>query len=313
MGDKGTFWLPEQASTLAPEIDGLFYFVFWISLLLFVGVVGAMAYFAFKYRTRDGREHTPAPLDEHKAMEAAWIVIPLILSLLVFTWGFKAYLKQNVSPPNAYPIQVRATSWAWNFTYPNGTSIGTELHVPVDRPIKLTMSSTDVLHSFFVPSFRVKFDVLPNRYTSVWFQATETGQYDIFCTEYCGTGHAGMLGKVIVHTQKEFDDWLQESGRGDMSLEEYGEVVFNQQNCQVCHTVDGSPGVGPTLRGLFGSEEQLEDGSAVTVDENYLRESIVSPGEKIVSGFPPAMPATYSTLPAEQIDALVAYIKSLAN
>ncbi len=313
MGDKGTVWLPEQASTLAAEIDGLFYFVYWISVILFVGVIGAMIYFAFKYRSRDGREHTPAPLPEHKAMEAAWIVIPLILCLLVFTWGFKAFLKQNIPPPNAYPIQVRASSWAWNFTYPNGTSIGTELHVPVDRPVKLTMSSEDVLHSFFVPSFRVKYDVLPNRYTSVWFEATEVGEYDILCTEYCGTGHSGMLGKVIVHTQKEFEEWLQSSGQGDMTPVEYGEVLFLQQNCQVCHSVDGTPGVGPSMQGLFGRNEQLDDGSSVLADASYIRESIVVPSAKIVAGYPPAMPATYASLQPEQLDALVAYIESLAN
>ncbi len=305
--------MPEQASKMAAEIDSLFYFVFWISVIFFVGVIGAMIYFAWKYRHRPGEEHIPDPLPEHKATEAAWIVIPLILVLLIFTWGFKAFLKLNMPPPNAYPIQVRASSWAWNFAYPNGTSIGTELHVPVGRAVKLTMSSDDVLHSFFVPAFRIKFDVLPNRYTSVWFEATQVGEYDIFCTEYCGTGHSGMLGKVIVHTEKEFNEWLQSSGQGDMTPEEYGQVLYTQQNCIVCHSVDGSPGVGPTLQGLYGRNEQLQDGSSVLADENYILQSIVEPNFQIVSGYPPAMPATYATLPAEQLDALVAYIKSLAN
>ena len=311
MGDKGTFWMPEQASALSPEIDSLFYFVFWASLILFVAVIGAMTYFAIRYRSRGDEEHTPRPLAEHKAVEVAWIVGPLILVLIVFTWGFKAYLKQNIAPADAYPIQVRASSWAWNFSYPNGTSVGTELRVPVNRPVKLTMSSDDVLHSFFVPSFRVKFDVLPNRYTSVWFEATEVGEFDIFCTEYCGTGHSAMLAKVIVQPEDEFNEWLATSGMGDMTPVEYGQVLFSQQNCAVCHSIDGTRGVGPSLKGILGRTEQFTDGTSLVADESYILESIVNPAARIVDTYPPAMPATYATLPQEQLDALVAYIASL--
>ena len=311
MGDKGTFWMPEQASTLASEIDGLFYFVFWISLILFVAVIGAMVYFVFRYRRRGDGEHIPAPLAERKVVEIAWIAGPLILCLLVFTWGFKAFLKQSIAPADAYQIQVRASSWAWNFTYPNGTSVGSELRVPVDRPVKLTMSSDDVLHSFFVPSFRVKFDVLPNRYTSVWFEATEVGEFDIFCTEYCGTGHSAMLAKVIVQSEEDFKAWVATSGMGDMTPVEYGAVLFSQQNCAVCHSIDGTRGVGPTLKGLLGRPEQFTDGTSLIADDNYILESIINPAAKIVDTYPPAMPATYSTLQPQQLDALVAYIKSL--
>ncbi len=311
MGDKGTFWMPEQASTLAPEIDGLFYFVFWISVILFVAVIGAMTYFAIRYRRRGDGEHEPAPLAEHKSVEVAWILGPLVLVLLVFTWGFRAYLKQNIAPADAYPIQVRASSWAWNFTYPNGSAIGMELRVPVDRPVKLTMSSDDVLHSFFVPSFRVKFDVLPNRYTSVWFEATEVGEFDIFCTEYCGTGHSAMNAKVIVQSQEEFDEWLASSGMGDMTPVEYGQVLFRQQNCVVCHSIDGTRAVGPSMKGILGRTTQFTDGTSLVADENYILESIVNPAARVVNTYPPAMPGTYASLPAEQLDALVAYLSSL--
>ena len=310
MGDNARVWMPDAASTIAPEIDSLFYFVIWTSTIIFVGVIGAMLYFTFRYR-RTAETHTPNPLPEHRLMEALWILTPLVLVMIVFTWGFKAYLRLNIAPKDSYQIQVLGKQWLWEFTYPNGVESAGELHVPVDRPVKLTMSSADVLHSFFVPAFRIKYDVLPNRYTSVWFQATKTGEFRIFCTEYCGTQHSAMLGKVVVHTETEFQEWLQTSGVGDMTPVEYGEVVFNQQNCVVCHSVDGSARVGPSLLRAFGKTESFEDGSSAVVDENYLRESILQPGARIVSGYPNAMPATYSTLRAEQVDALIAYIKSL--
>jgi cytochrome c oxidase subunit 2 len=315
MGEKGTLWLPEQASTLAPEIDALFYFVMWTSVVLFVGVIGAMLYFAYKYRRRDPAER-PELVEESKLVEISWIVIPTILVLIVFNWGFKTYVKMGVAPPDAYEVTVRAQQFYWEFEYPNGLVKNNQLHVPVGRPVKLKMSSTDVLHSFFVPAFRVKHDVLPNRYTSVWFEATETGTYQVFCTEYCGTQHSGMLAEVVVQTQDEFQSWLESGGGSyeDLSLPELGKVLYTDQQCQQCHSLDGSPKAGPTWEGLYGTKNhRMTDGSTVTVDENYLREAIVEPGAKIVEGYGNVMPASYSSLSERQVSALIEFMKQQSD
>lgn len=310
MGEKGTVWLPEGVSTLAPEIDSLFYFVYWVSVVLFLGVVFTMAYLAFRYRRRSPRE-IPVPVKENVLLEVAWITVPVILVLVVFNWGFKSFIALGVAPPDTYDIQVRGRQWLWEFEYPNGTIATNELRVPVDRPVRLMMSSTDVIHSFFVPVFRVKQDVVPNRYTSVWFEATRTGEFDLFCTEYCGTQHSGMLAKVMVLGQGEFDTWV-ESGGGDLEnlpLPEYGAMLYQQQACFTCHSTDGSVTIGPSFQGLFGSQRPLTDGQTVTADENYLRESILEPQAKLVQGFPPVMPASYSALNERQVSALIAFIQ----
>ncbi len=308
MGENGNVWLPEGASTLAPSIDSLFYFVLIVSTILFVGVVAAMAYFAIRYRRRNASD-IPSPVHESRLLEISWVVIPTILVLIVFSWGFRLYVEQGVAPPDSYKIQVQAKQWLWEFEYPNGAKAVNELRVPVDRPVQLTMSSADVIHSLFIPSFRVKYDVLPNRYTSVWFQATKTGEYDLFCTEYCGTQHSGMLAKVIVLTQDAFNEWLKTGGGNfeDMPLPEYGALLYEQQACVTCHSVDGTPKVGPTFKGLFGKNEQTESGS-ITADENYIRESIIEPQAHIVAGYPPVMPS-YASLDERQVSALIAFIQ----
>lgn len=304
--------LPDAASTLASEVDTLFNFVNVLSVLIFVGVIGAMFYFIVRYRHRRGTPHTPNPLKENIYVETGWILVPLILSMVIFTWGFKLYLKLNVVPANAYEVQVVAKQWLWEFTYPDGTKSTSELHVPVDTPVKLLMSSQDVLHSFFVPAFRIKFDVLPDRYTSVWFEATKEGEFSLQCTEYCGLQHSGMLGTVVVHSQRGFNEWLESSvDYSTLPPAEYGEILYNEQNCNACHTLDGTGAIAPSFQGLFGKTEQIDDGSSVLVDENYLRESIIDPGAQIVAGYQNAMPGIYGSLSAEQLDALIAFIKSV--
>ena len=305
-------WLPTDASTLAPEYDSLFYFVLWTSVIIFVGVVAAMVWFTYKYR-RQSPDERPELVEESKLMEISWVVIPTILVLIVFTWGFRAFIKFGVAPPDAYEITVRGQQWSWLYTYPNGVQ-SSELHVPVDRPVRLRMSSTDVLHSFAVPAFRIKQDVLPNRYSYLWFESTETGAFDIFCTEYCGTSHSDMGGKVIVQSQAEFNQWLEEAGTPeDMPLPQLGEPVYQQQGCQGCHSVDGSGGIGPTFQDLYGEERQFADGTSAVADENYLRSSILNPGENIVEGYQNIMPASYGSLSERELSGLVAYIKSLSD
>jgi cytochrome c oxidase subunit II len=307
---SGTFWLPEAASTLAPEIDSLFYFVYWASLILFIGVVGSIIYFLIRYRRRSP-EDRPEPVMEHKVLEAAWIIVPTILVLVLFNWGFRTYVRISVAPPDSYEIYVNAAQFLWQFEYPNGAISTNELVVPMDRPVRLIMSSQDVLHSFFVPAFRVKMDVLPNRYTSVWFQATRSGEFDIFCAEYCGTQHAGMLAKVTVLPQDEFNTWLETSGIDeDMPLPELGAVLYRQQACNVCHSVDGSRLIGPTFQGLFGSTRALTDGRSVVADENYLREAILDPRANTVVGYQDAMPATYTQLSERELAGLIEFIRA---
>lgn len=312
MNDQGTVWLPERASTLAGDVDALFYFVYWASAVLFIIVVAGIVFFAYKYRRRSAHDR-PALVKESKLLEISWVVIPLILVLVIFVWGFQLFIKMNVPPPDAYEIQVRGQQWIWQFEYPEGFTTTGELRVPTNRPVRLNMVSEDVLHSFFVPAFRVKQDVLPNRYTSLWFEATRAGEFQVFCTEYCGRAHWDMLAEVIAMPPDEFNEWLQTGGSQgeDMPLPEYGELLYTQQGCQACHSVDGSRLVGPTFQGLYGSTHGLEGGGTVEVDENYLRESILEPNAKIAEGYPPVMPASYSSLSERQVSALIAYIKEL--
>lgn len=242
-------------------------------------------------------------------------MLPTILVFIIFAWGFKGYLRLFIVPANAMEVKVTGQRWFWSFDYPEGVSTVNELVVPEDKPVKLLMSSTDVIHSFYVPNFRIKMDVLPNRYTIAWFQATDTGSYHLFCTEYCGTKHSEMIGKVRVLTQSEYADWLQR-GMGPapgQSLADYGEQLYTQKACVTCHSVDGRPGTGPTFLGKFGKTEQMVTGEMVLIDENYLRESILDPRARIVKGYEPVMPTYQGLLNDVQLDALIAYIKSLSK
>ncbi len=306
----GSFWLPDGASTLSSEIDSLFYFVTWASAILFIGVVVAIAYLAYRYRRRRGGP-APVRVKPNKMVEISWVVLPTILVLIVFNWGFRLFIEQSVAPPNAYEVYVRGAMWKWDFEYPTGAVTTNELHVPVDRPVRLVMSSADVLHSFFVPAFRVKQDVLPNRYSAVWFEATRVDTFQVFCTEYCGMGHAAMLASVITHSQGDFEAWLASAGVDeDTPLPELGAELYEQQSCFACHNLDGTPGgFGPTFAGLYGKTETFEDGSTVVVDDNYLRESIVEPGAKIVEGYATVPMTPYSGLSERELSALIAFIQ----
>jgi len=309
----GDFWLPEAASSIASEVDGLFIFVTTVSLILLAGVTGAILYFVYRYRRQHPGER-PAPVEESRALEVSWIVIPTILVLLVFNWGFKSYVKMNVAPSGSYEIQVRAQQWNFLFEYPNGVTSDT-LYVPRGEEVKMRMSSTDVLHGFYIPAFRVKYDILPNRYTSVWFKATEKGDYDLFCTEYCGTGHSDMDKVVRVVSRQRFQEWLESAATPkDIPLPKLGEQLYSQQGCQSCHSLDGSRKVGPSFQGLYGKKNHtMADGSSVTADENYLRQSILQPEQKIVQGYQNLMPGAYSSLSERQLTALIEFIKTQSD
>ncbi|MBO6574926.1 MAG: cytochrome c oxidase subunit II [Rhodothermales bacterium] len=309
MGENGTTWLPEAASTIAPEVDALFYFVLWTSVVMFIGVVVAMAYYGMKFRRRDP-SYVPPAHHESRLIETASIVIPTILVLIVFTWGFKVFIKMYAAPPDSYEITVRGKQWFWEYEYDNGVVVANEFYVPIGRPVKLNMSATDVLHSYFIPDFRVKHDVLPNRYTSLWFQVDEAGEYQVYCTEYCGTQHSAMLSTLVAVPQAEFDSWLANQNQ-DLPPAELGELLYTQYACNACHSTDGVAGVGPTFQGLYEAARPLADGSTVTADDNYLRQSILDPASQLVQGYGPVMPATYTSFSAKQLDGLIAYIKAL--
>lgn len=308
-------FLPPAKSTLAHETDTLFWFVHLSSLVLTIGLIAVIVYFVYKYRRTSEDEVTPVITHNNK-LEVTWSVIPLILVMVIFGWGYKVYMDQQTIPDDAYEVQVTAQQWLWQFKYPNGAMSTGKLHVPADRPVKLIMSSKDVIHSFYVPAFRLKQDVVPGRKTEMWFNAPEPGQSQIFCTEYCGKGHSDMLGTVIVQKPEEFQNWLASNSGGaskpaDMSPAEWGEQLTQQNACRTCHNIDGTKSTGPSWKGIFGHEVTLSDGSTVTVDEDYIHESIKNPSAKIVEGFSDMMPSYEGQLNDKQINAITEYIKTL--
>ncbi|RMF08353.1 MAG: cytochrome c oxidase subunit II [Candidatus Neomarinimicrobiota bacterium] len=312
--NKSSFFLPEQGSTIAPDVDSLFYFIFTAAAIIFLIVVITMALLVWRYRRRSQEAGLTPGKDHNLKLELLWTIIPTILVLITFVWGFKTYLKMNVVPRDAIEIKVTGKKWMWIFDYPNGTNSLNELIVPAHRPIKLLLSSEDVIHSFYVPGFRIKMDVLPNRYNVTWFEAAGEGEYDLFCAEYCGTGHSRMLGKVRVLEENEWNKWLEEGAlkvNENMPLPELGKLLTEKKACNTCHTHDGSPLVGPTFWNLFGHTVELSDGSTVVVDENYIRQSILDPMSQVVAGYNPVMPTFKGLLRERELDALIAYIKTL--
>lgn len=310
---EGGFWMPPQVSTVAHHVDSLFYFILWISIIFFVLIVGLMVYFIFRYRRRAGVGAEPSP-HHNTALEVTWTAIPLVLVVVIFFFGFRGYLDMSTPPVNAYEILVEGQKWNWSFTYPNGY-VDANLHVPVNRPVQLVMSSADVIHSLYVPAFRIKTDVVPGRYSKAWFEATAPGEYELFCAEYCGTSHSDMIANVVVHPPGEFETWLAQASNflETMSPVDAGRKLFQVRGCQQCHSVDGTAKIGPTMQGIFGRSEQMLDGSTVVADENYIRESILEPQARVVAGYEPVMPTYQGRLTDGEIGALIEYMKSLSG
>jgi len=312
----GTLWLPPGNSTIAGEVDALFYFLVYASIVLFAIVLFGIIFFSLRYRRRAGEaEGTTVSISHNTKLELLWSILPTILVVIVFFWGFDVYLKMNVVPKDAMEIKVTGQKWFWTFDYPEGANTVNELVVPVGKPVKLLMSSKDVIHSFFVPDFRIKMDVLPNRYTITWFEAMDIGTHTLYCAEFCGTGHSEMLGQVKVVGEREYDEWIESSSIGGegMAPEEYGKALFTSKACVTCHSVEGKALVGPPLNGIFGHPVVLSSGGEVVVDENYIRESILEPQAKVVAGFQPVMPTYQGILKDRELDALIAYLKSLGD
>lgn len=308
-----SFWLPEQASTVAPEVDFAFYFVYWVSAFFAVLITALIVYFAIRYRHRPGVREKADPAPHHNLpIEVAWTVPPTLLVVAFFWVGFRGFMDIATPPDNAYEVQVTGQKWNWLFTYPGGY-VDPDLHVPVDTPVRLVLSSQDVIHSFFVPAFRIKRDVVPGRYNKAWFQSGKPGFYQLYCAEYCGTSHSKMLAKVVVHEPGQFERWLADASNflDKMPPEEAGEKLYLQRGCPQCHSVDGKPSTGPTFAGLFGSSVALSGGGSVSVDEDYIRTSILQPSAQVVSGYEPVMPSFQGRLSDREIDAIIAYLKTL--
>ena len=307
-----TFWMPAEGSTIAPAVDRVFSLVLWVSVFFFVLIVVLMVLFVVRYRRREGREEAdPAPT-HNTPLEITWTAIPILIVIVIFVWAFQVFLNINTPPANAYEIQVTGQKWKWLFTYPNG-HVDESLHVPVNTTVRLVLTSEDVIHGFFIPAFRIKHDVLPGRYVKLWFRAVKPGQYQIYCTQYCGTGHSDMWAKVIVHPTGGFEQWLQAASNflKTMSPAKAGEMLYKTRGCAECHSVTGEARTGPTWKGLFGSHVPLQGGQTVVADENYIRESILDPQAQIVAGFQPVMPTFQGRLSDPEISAIIAYIKTL--
>lgn len=314
LAEQKGFLLPFQASTIAPEVDRLFSFIFWISAFFFALIVGLMLVFVIKYRKRPGFEKPGNAPTHNTWLELTWSGIPLILVIIMAVWGFKVFLDINTPPAHAFEVQVTGQKWKWLFTYPNGY-VDESLHVPVDEPVRLVMTSEDVIHSFFIPAFRVKRDVVPGRYTKLWFRSTKPGSFPVFCAEYCGTGHSDMLTQVTVHEPGSFEKWLEAASNllNTLPPAEAGRKLYQSRGCSQCHSVDGTGGIGPTFKNLFGHKVALKGGGAVVADEDYVRESIFEPLAKIVAGFEPVMPTYKGKLKDHEVTALIAYLKSLVQ
>lgn len=298
---------PEQASTMASQVDLLYFYLLSVSAFFTLSIWVVVVFYAIRYRR--SKHPVPEQIEGSTKLEIAWTVIPLLISLTMFGWGASIFFAMNRPPRGALEIYAVGKQWMWKFEHVGGQREINELHVPVGRDVKLNMISQDVIHSFYVPAFRVKQDVLPGRYTTIWFHATKPGRYHLFCAEYCGTKHSGMIGWVDVMEPAQYQSWLSGGASGG-SLAASGEKLFREMACNTCHSSE-SGARGPDLAGLFGKAVELEARAPVVADENYLRESIVDPRSKLVKGYQPIMPTFQGQISEEGLLQLVAYIKTL--
>ena len=302
---------PESASTFAPKVDALYFFTLALTAFFTLLIFAAVLFMFVKYR-RTEENQVGDPIHGSTLLEIIWSVIPFLIVMLLFFWGAQVFWVGVSIPEDAREYLVTGKQWMWKIQHPEGHREINTLHVPIGEKIKLTMTSEDVIHSFFIPAFRVKQDVLPGRYTQLWFEATKTGEYHLFCTEYCGAEHSQMIGTVTVMEKDEYQDWLAGGIVGSSPVAS-GEELFQQYACNTCHENSGDTLRGPSLKGIAGSAVTLADGASVTRDENYLRESIVRPSSKMVAGYQNLMPTYQGQITEEGLSHLVAYIKSLGN
>jgi len=301
---------PPAASSIAEGVDQLHFFLTSITLFFTAIIFATILYFMVKYRRRPESEH-PEETGESMPLEVLWTLIPTLLVAVVFVWSASLYFRNSRPPSASMEVFVIGKQWMWHLQHPEGLREINELHVPVGVPVKLTMTSEDVIHDFYIPAFRVKKDVLPGRYTSLWFEATKTGTYHLFCAQYCGADHAEMIGWVYVMTPNDYASWLSGGARNE-SMAQTGERLFSQLGCVTCHVADGT-GRGPSLAGLYGKPEKLRSGETRTVDEALIRQAIVTPNALLLPNYPPVMPTFQGQINEEQVLQLIAYVKSLGT
>ncbi|MEW6319533.1 MAG: cytochrome c oxidase subunit II [Acidobacteriota bacterium] len=300
---------PEQASTFAADVDALYLFIIAVSAFFALLVVVAVIVFGVKYRRRHDGE-IGERIEGNLPLELLWSIIPAAITMVMFGWGASVYYHLRRPPDEALRVYAVGKQWMWKFQHTEGQREINELHVPVGRPVRVTVTSEDVIHSLYFPSFRTKIDAIPGRYTELWFEATKPGTYHIFCTEYCGTKHSGMIGSVYVLEPAEYQSWLA-GGAGGGSLAERGSRLFSELACNTCH-LDTGQGRGPSLNNIIGQPVALQDDSVVIVDEAYLRESILNSQAKIVKGYQPLMPTFQGLISEEGLAALIEHLKSLS-
>jgi cytochrome c oxidase subunit 2 len=302
---------PEQASNFAPHVDRLMLFIIIVCLFFALGVTLAIIWFFFRYH-RKKKDDVGAPVHEDPRLEVLWIAVPLVLAMVMFVWGAVIYVDYRHMPQDTLDIYMVGKQWMWKAQQPNGIREINELHLPVGRNVRIILASEDVIHDFYVPAFRVKMDVVPGRYNTMWFRPTKPGRYHFFCSQYCGTNHAIMGGWVTVMEPSDYVAWLAGAAAGEANPTASGEKLFSEKACATCHLANGS-GRAPSLNGVYGARVLLADGSAVVADDAYIRESILQPAAKVVAGYQPLMPTFQGLLTEEQVIALTAYIKSLQS
>jgi cytochrome c oxidase subunit 2 len=315
VGD-GFSWMPAAASTTTPAVDEPFYLIYWVCVVAFFLVVGPMCTFMWVYRRKTPSQKALSQVDHSQFLEVLWSAIPTVFFVIIFLAGFRGYLDLYVPPKDAMTVEVTGQKWQWTMKYPCGATItgaGAEFPMPKDQAVKVQLTAVDVLHSFFVPNFRVKMDAVPWRYTTLWFEATKTGVFPVFCTEYCGQDHSNMLATIKVMEREEWDKWYEGAceAAGGPATVEAGKAVYDSV-CLACHSLDGSKKVGPTFKDLACSDRPTNAGT-VKADDAYLLESILEPNKKIVDGFPPAMPPMGGTLSKTKIDSTLLFLKSQSS
>ena len=301
---------PQQASVQAGQVDGLYFFMLAVTGFFAVLIAALVVIFAIKYHRRHDDEIGVA-IHGSLALEMLWTIIPFGIAMMMFAWGAKVFFDVYRAPAGAMEIYVVGKQWMWKIQHMDGQREINELHVPVGRPVKLIMGSEDVIHSFYIPAFRVKADVIPGRYNTLWFQATKPGRYHLFCAEYCGTRHSGMVGWVVAMEPADFQAWLSGGAASDSPVAA-GEKLFTDLACSTCHQ-QTTQGRGPVLTNLFGTKVELQSGASVVADEAYIRESIVNPQAKVVAGFQPVMPTFQGLVTEEQLLQLISYVRSLSQ
>lgn len=300
---------------MAPRVDMLYFFLIAVAVFFSVLIAALIVFFAVKYRRRSADEQ-PKAIGVDVRLEILWIVIPFIIAMAMFFWGAVIYLSMAKPPANAIPVYVVGRQWMWKFQHQNGKREINELHVPLGQPVRLIITSEDVIHSLFIPAFRVKMDAVPGRYTSLWFEATRAGSHHLFCAEYCGTQHSQMAGQVIALSPPDYEAWLAQGATGREPLASAGENLYQRLGCTGCHMAGPTAGMtvrAPGLQDLYGKRVQLENGRSVIADEGYLRESVLRPRAKMVAGYQPIMPVFENQVSEEELVQLIAYLKTLRS